>query len=46
MAVTVSMEAQRLTASAASVESLEVQALLVVLSVTAVGHIGRALLQR
>ena len=35
MAGTVSMEAQRLTASAASVESREVQALLVVLSVTA-----------
>jgi uncharacterized membrane protein YoaK (UPF0700 family) len=35
MAGTESMEAQRLTASAASVESREVQALLVVLSVTA-----------
>jgi uncharacterized membrane protein YoaK (UPF0700 family) len=35
MAGTVSVEAQRLTASAASVESREVQALLVVLSVTA-----------
>jgi hypothetical protein len=35
MAGTVSVEAQRLTASAVSVESREVQALLVVLSVTA-----------